>query len=338
MGAAVVASGFSTASSVVAQPQRRIPRATSAFAHSRSLRVSTTSSRVSTSRGNLTFALTAAAQPQRSRCPPRSTIVAEATPGKTEELNKTEVEDEESVEEASAEVVSNGATEAASAAAEEEEAAPAMPPTATQTFLQSFREAVASNDEAGMAGAEAWLERVVSERDSLEQKVAALTNEVSTGKDRFLRLNADFDNYRKRSERDRQSTAGNVRGDVIKSLLPMVDNFERAKTSIKTETEGEQKIDNSYQGIYKQFVEIMKSLGVVAVDTVGKEFDPNLHEAIMREDSEEYAEGIVTLEFQRGFAIGDKLLRPAMVKVSSGPGPAAAAPTDLPVEESLSSE
>ena len=332
----MVASGFSTASSVVAQPQRRIPRATCAFAHSRSLRVATTSSRVSTSRVNLTFGLTAAAQPQRSRCPSRSTIVAEATPGKTEELNKTEVEDEEeSVEEASAEAVSNGASEAAAA---EEEAAPAMPPTATQTFLQSFREAVASNDEAGMADAEAWLERVVSERDSLEQKVAALTSEVSTGKDRFLRLNADFDNYRKRSERDRQSTAGNVRGDVIKSLLPMVDNFERAKTSIKTETEGEQKIDNSYQGIYKQFVEIMKSLGVVAVDTVGKEFDPNLHEAIMREDSEEYAEGIVTLEFQRGFAIGDKLLRPAMVKVSSGPGPAAAAPTDLPVEESLSSE
>jgi molecular chaperone GrpE len=57
----------------------------------------------------------------------------------------------------------------------------------------------------------------------------------------------------------------------------MVDNFERAKTSIKTETEGEQKIDNSYQGIYKQFVEIMKALGVVAVDTVGKEFDPKVH-------------------------------------------------------------
>jgi len=64
----------------------------------------------------------------------------------------------------------------------------------------------------------------------------------------------------------------------------MVDNFERAKTSIKTETEGEEKIDNSCQGIYKQFVKIMKALGVVAVDTVGKKFDPKVHEAIMREE------------------------------------------------------
>ena len=95
-------------------------------------------------------------------------------------------------------------------------------------------------------------------------------------KDRYLQLNADFDNYRKRAERDRLATAGNVKGEVIESLLPMVDNFERAKTSIKTETEGEVKIDNSYQGIYKQFVEIMKSLGVVAVETVGKNFDPNV--------------------------------------------------------------
>ncbi|CAK9254538.1 unnamed protein product [Sphagnum jensenii] len=116
----------------------------------------------------------------------------------------------------------------------------------------------------------------------------------------------------------------------------MVDNFERAKTSIKTETEGEN-IHNSYQGIYKQFVEIMKALGVVAVDTVGKEFDPKVHEAIMQEESTVYPEGIVIEEFQRGFKIGDKLLRPALVKVSAGPGPVSAS-LDLPLDEALRSD
>jgi molecular chaperone GrpE len=147
----------------------------------------------------------------------------------------------------------------------------------TQSWLQGFREALAANDEAAIADLEAQFEATENDRVSLAQQLTSLTEEISASKDRFLRLNADFDNYRKRAERDRLSTAANVRGEVIESLLPMVDNFERAKTSIKTETEGEQKIDNSYQGIYKQFVEIMKALGVVAVDTVGKEFDPKVH-------------------------------------------------------------
>ncbi|CAK9219142.1 unnamed protein product [Sphagnum jensenii] len=221
----------------------------------------------------------------------------------------------------------------------------------TQSWLQGFREALAANDEAAIADLEAQFEALENDRVSLAQQLTSLTEEISASKDRFLRLNADFDNYRKRAERDRLSTASNVRGEVIESLLPMVDNFERAKTSIKTETEGEQKIDNSYQGIYKQFVEIMKALGVVAVDTVGKEFDPKVHEAIMREESTVYAEGVVIEEFRRGFLIGDRLIRPAMVKVSAGPGPssdsesvpsdsAASHPAspDLPLDEPLSSE
>lgn len=135
---------------------------------------------------------------------------------------------------------------------------------------------MAVNDEEAITDVESQLEAIAIERDSLAENANALIGEVSTNKDRYIRLNADFDNYRKRSERDRLATAGNIRGEVVESLLPIVDNFERAKTSIKTETEGEQKIDNAYQSIYKQFVEIMKSLGVVAIETVGKSFDPNV--------------------------------------------------------------
>ncbi|KAL2631956.1 hypothetical protein R1flu_016642 [Riccia fluitans] len=194
------------------------------------------------------------------------------------------------------------------------------------SLVQGFRDVLASGDEAAIAAFETELRAAEEERESLGKLVPSLTEEIQTAKERFLRLNADFDNFRKRSETEKSQISNNVKGDVIESLLPMVDNFERAKASIKTETEAEQKIDRSYQSIYKQFVEIMKGLGVVAVETTGKPFDPNLHEAIMREESDEYEEGIVLQEFRRGFIIGSKLLRPAMVKVSAGPGPKKEAP------------
>lgn len=106
--------------------------------------------------------------------------------------------------------------------------------------------------------------------------MSSLSEEISLGKERLLRLNADFDNFRKRSDREKSQLANSVRGDVVELLLPMIDNFERAKTSIKTETEAEKKIENSYQSIYKQFVEALKALGVGAVETVGKSFDPSV--------------------------------------------------------------
>lgn len=181
--------------------------------------------------------------------------------------------------------------------------------------------AVERGDRGAVDEARRELAGLQQERDALAPEAARLAGEVAAAKDRFLRLNADFDNFRKRSEREKLDLAARVKGDVVEELLPMVDNFERAKGSIRAETDGERRIDGSYQGIYKQFVEAMRGLGVSAVETVGKEFDPNVHEAIMREDSAEYPEGVVTQEFRRGFVLGEKLLRAAMVKVSAGPGP-----------------
>ncbi|XP_002965873.2 uncharacterized protein LOC9635682 [Selaginella moellendorffii] len=199
-----------------------------------------------------------------------------------------------------------------------------------EVLLRNYSEAVLGNDQAAMSTIQAELEVIQKERDSLSQLVANLTEESALAKERLLRLNADFDNFRKRSGREKDSLRETVKGDVVESLLPMIDNFERAKGAIKAETDGERKIDSSYQGIYKQFVDIMKSLGVKVIDTVGKEFNPELHEAIMREESSEYDEGIVTQEFRRGFLLGEKLLRAAMVKVSSGKpsNSPAAAPQD----------
>lgn len=104
--------------------------------------------------------------------------------------------------------------------------------------------------------------------------MACLSAELSVERDRILRISADFENFRRRTDRERLSLVTNAQGEVVESLLPVLDNFERAKAQIKVETEGEEKINNSYQSIYKQFIEILDSLGVVPVETVGIPFDP----------------------------------------------------------------
>ncbi|KAA8546349.1 hypothetical protein F0562_002912 [Nyssa sinensis] len=189
-----------------------------------------------------------------------------------------------------------------------------------KSLVKVYKEAIVYGDEKTMSEVEATICMVENEKNKLFQKVSALSAEINSGKEKYIRLQADFDNFRKRSEKERLTVRSDAQGEVIESLLPMVDNFERAKQQIKLDTEKEKKIDASYQGIYKQFVEVMRSLRVAAVPTVGKPFDPSIHEAIAREESHEFKEGIIIEEFRRGFLLGDRLLRPAMVKVSAGPG------------------
>ncbi|KAG6655632.1 hypothetical protein I3843_05G206100 [Carya illinoinensis] len=193
-------------------------------------------------------------------------------------------------------------------------------PSSLKTLINVYKDAILVGDEKTVSDIESMVHVIESERNELAQKVSALSLEMTSGKEKYIRLQADFDNFRKRSEKERLTIRSDAQGEVIESLLPMVDNFERAKQQLKPETEKEKKINASYQGIYKQFVEIMRSLHVAAVATVGKPFDPLLHEAIAREESHEFKEGIVIEEFRRGFQLGQRLLRPAMVKVSSGPG------------------
>ncbi|KAB2030599.1 hypothetical protein ES319_D05G243700v1 [Gossypium barbadense] len=189
-----------------------------------------------------------------------------------------------------------------------------------KAMIRVYREALLNGDDRIVSEIESRISILENEKDGLEKQVLELSAEITSGKEKYIRLQADFDNYRKRSEKERLTARSDAKGEVMESLLPMVDSFERAKQQIKPETEKEKKIDTSYQGIYKQFVEIMRSLQVAVVPTVGKPFDPSLHEAIAREESQEFKEGIIIQEFCRGFLLGDRLLRPAMVKVSSGPG------------------
>ncbi|WCJ27656.1 Co-chaperone GrpE family protein [Euphorbia peplus] len=239
-----------------------------------------------------------------------------------------ETETEQQIEEPQIKDSADGAVEVEEGVEEAEESASDVvdaeetTSSITAASLRSYREALASNDESRIAEIESFLKSVEDEKIELERKVASLSEELAVEKDRVIRISADFDNFRKRTDRERLSLVSNAQGEVVENLLPVLDNFERAKSQLKLETEGEEKINNSYQSIYKQFVEILGSIGVVPVEPIGNNFDPMLHEAIMREDSAEYEEGIVLEEFRKGFQLGDRLLRPSMVKVSAGPGPA----------------
>lgn len=108
---------------------------------------------------------------------------------------------------------------------------------------------------------------------------------------------------------------------TITELLAVVDNFERAQSQIKTQTEQEKNIHKSYQSVYKLLVSSLKRLGVSPMRPKGKEFDPNLHEAVGTEQTDEYPEGTVTEELMPGYYLGERVLRHAMVKVAAAPEP-----------------
>ncbi|KAK9167657.1 hypothetical protein Scep_002848 [Stephania cephalantha] len=189
-----------------------------------------------------------------------------------------------------------------------------------KALVGMYKEAVYDNNEEAVSEIEAMLQKLESEKIELVQKVAALSAEIASGKERSIRLQADFENHRKQSEKKQLRLTTNAQEEVIGSLLTIVDKFEKAKQQVIPETEKGKKIDTSYQGIYKQFVEIMRSLNVSVVETVGKPFDPLFHEAVSREESQQFKEGIVMEEIQRGFLLRGRVLRPALVKVSKGSG------------------
>ena len=153
-----------------------------------------------------------------------------------------------------------------------------------------------------------------------DARLEQLEKEHETLKSQYVRIAADFDNFRKRQSRDQDDLKIQLISKSLTAILPIVDNFERARQQLKPESEEAQKLHRSYQGLYKQLVEVLKQLGVAPMRVVGQQFDPNLHEAVLREPSQEFKEDIITEELQRGYHLEGKILRHALVKVSMGPG------------------
>jgi len=155
----------------------------------------------------------------------------------------------------------------------------------------------------------------------LEQELSSLKQEHETVQSQYMRIAADFDNFRKRQARDQDDLRQQLVCSTLTEILPVVDNFERARQQLNPEGEEAQALHRSYQGLYKQLVDVLKQQGVARMDVVGQEFDPTLHEAVLREENQEHAEDIVCEELQRGYHRDGRVLRHAMVKVSMGPGP-----------------
>ncbi len=154
-----------------------------------------------------------------------------------------------------------------------------------------------------------------------EARLQQLETEHETLKSQYMRISADFDNFRKRQTRDHDDLKIQLTCTTLSEILPVVDNFERARQQLNPEGEEAQALHRSYQGLYKQLVEVLKQLGVAPMRVVDQSFDPTLHEAVLREPSDEKAEDIVTEELQRGYHLNGRVLRHALVKVSMGPGP-----------------
>lgn len=135
--------------------------------------------------------------------------------------------------------------------------------------------------------------------------------------DRLLRKSAEFDNYRKRVERDRQSMAESAAADLVRDLLPLVDDLERALKS-EPGPEGASGYRRGVELIHRQLLDILRKRGVRPIEALGADFDPHFHEAVTTEPAEGRRDGEIIEEFARGYMLGERLLRPSMVKVAKG--------------------
>ena len=150
----------------------------------------------------------------------------------------------------------------------------------------------------------------------LEAKLEAAVNEAKESYDRFLRVSAEFENYKKRSARQVEEFKKFANQALVKDLLPVVDNLELA---LKSATQNQGHPSGLVDGVdltLKEVLKVFEKYHITPIDALGKPFDPKFHEAVMREESEDYTENTVISEMQRGYLIHDRLLRPTMVVVA----------------------
>lgn len=158
-----------------------------------------------------------------------------------------------------------------------------------------------------------------TQTDDLQSQVDALTRDKAALYDQLLRRAAEFENFRRRIERERSDAYQRARVEVLVEFLPVVDNFERALSSLENSGGDAEALRHGVELIHKQFKDALTKFGLEPVQAIGQTFDPHLHEAVTIEPTDKHKENTVIEEFQRGYKIGDKLLRPAKVKVAATP-------------------
>jgi molecular chaperone GrpE len=154
----------------------------------------------------------------------------------------------------------------------------------------------------------------ISEQDNkLSEENEKLQKEIADANDKYIRLCAEYDNYRKRTTREKTEAYGDATAKCIQDIIPVLDSFERAMEAETTDSS----FKDGMKMIYDQFVQALEKIGVTEMEALGQEFDPNIHNAIKQEESDEYGENTVCQVFQKGYMLGDRVIRHAVVAVTA---------------------
>lgn len=197
-------------------------------------------------------------------------------------------------------------TEAADASGETEAAEDA------ETDAESCEEAEESGTEKGKAS---WAERrAAKKQEKKDKKEEQFKEQITQLEDKVKRQLAEFENFRNRTEKEKSAMFETGAKSVIEKILPVIDNFERGLATVPEEQKDDPFVDGMNR-IYKQLVTELENIGVKPIEAVGCEFDPNLHNAVMQVESEEYESGVVAQELQKGYTYRDTVVRHSMVAV-----------------------
>ena len=201
------------------------------------------------------------------------------------------------------------AAEAAAEENEKEQDPVQETPETEEMTAEEAEETDPEEDAAGQKAGKGWFGRKKDkEKEAMKEKIAVL-------EDRVRRQMAEFDNYRKRTDKEKETMFSMGERSVIEKLLPTVDNFERGLAAL-TEEEKQTPFADGMDKIYRQLIKQLEDLGVKPIEAVGQEFNPDYHNAVMQVESEEFEEGIVAQEFQKGYLYHDSVLRHSMVAVA----------------------
>ncbi len=200
----------------------------------------------------------------------------------------------------------------------QEEKPEAAEKSETEETRETTEESETAEGDGESKGKKSWTEKMAEKKQAKQakqdKKTDAMKEQIEQLEDKVKRQLAEFENFRNRSEREKQAMFETGAKSVIEKILPVVDNFERGFASVEPEDKNDAFVEGMNM-VYRQLMTELENLGVKPIESVGKEFDPNLHNAVMQVESEEYESGIVAQELQKGYTYRDSVVRHSMVAV-----------------------
>ncbi len=183
-----------------------------------------------------------------------------------------------------------------------------------EVVVEEVEENTTADAEATEDGAETESQETDADDAKPDKKEQKYKEQIAELNDRYVRQLAEFENFRNRTQKEKEAMFEVGAKSIIEKILPVVDNFERGIAAL-TDEEKEGAFAKGMQGVYKQLLDELEKLEVKEIEAVGKEFDPNLHNAVMQTESEEYESGIVAAELQKGYTYRGQVVRYSMVSV-----------------------